>query len=111
MAPFGIEFTIVEPGPARTSFRAGLVSPPAMAAYEHTPSGDLRRAVAGGSFAIQGDPAKMVRAMIDCADRSPAPRRLTLGSGAYARVRAALAGRIEALDAQKDVALSTEFDG
>ncbi len=111
VAPFGIEFTIVEPGPARTSFGAGLVSPPAMAAYEDTPSGDIRRAVASGSFAIKGDPAKMVRAMIDAAGRSPAPRRLTLGSSAYAQVRAALAGRIAALDAQREVALSTDIDG
>ena len=110
VAPFGIEFTIVEPGPARTSFGGGLVSPPPMAVYDDTPAGEVRRAVAGGTFAISGDAAKMAQAMIESVDRSPAPRRLTLGSGAYARIRAALADRIAALDAQKDIALSTEAD-
>ena len=108
--PFGIEFTIVEPGPTRTNFGAGLVSPPAMAAYEDTPSGGMRRAVASGSFAIKGDVNKMAQAMIDCADRSPAPRRLTLGASAYASIRAALTDRIATLDAQKDIALSADAD-
>ena len=40
VAPFGIEVTIVEPGPAKTSFGGGLVSPPPMAVYERTPAGD-----------------------------------------------------------------------
>lgn len=108
VAPFGIEFTIVEPGPAKTSFGGGLVSPPPMAVYERTPAGEVRRAVATGAFPVKGDPMKMVQAMIDSADRSPAPRRLTLGSDAYARVRAALADRLAALDAQKAIALSTD---
>src|ERR1700680_1550116 len=93
VAPFNIEFTIVEPGPAKTSFGGGLVSPPPMDVYENTPAGDVRRAIAAGGFPLPGDPVKMARAMIDSADRSPAPRRLTLGSDAYAKVRAALVGR------------------
>ncbi len=93
VAPFGIAFTIVEPGPVRTSFSAGLVSPPPMAAYDATPAGDVRRAVESGTFKIKGDAMKMVEAMIDCADRSPAARRLTLGSGAYRAIRAALVDR------------------
>ena len=111
VAPFGIEFTVVEPGPARTGFGGGLVSTSPMAAYDATPAGDVRRAVASGAFPIPGDPVKMARAMIDSANRSPAPRRLLLGRGAYARVRAVLADRIAALDAQKDIALSTDMDG
>jgi len=53
---------------------------------------------------------KMVQAMIDCVDRSPTPRRLLLGSDAYAQVRAALVDRLAALDAQREVALSTDVD-
>ena len=53
---------------------------------------------------------KMVQAMIDCVGHSPAPRRLLLGSGAYAQVRAALVDRLAALDAQREVALSTDVD-
>ena len=110
VAPFGITFTIVEPGPTRTNFRAGLVSPPTMAVYDNTPAGDVRRAVTTGAFILKGDAMKMVRAMIDSVDRAPAPLRLLLGADAYARVRAALVARIAALDAQKDIALSTEVD-
>ena len=110
VAPFDIAFTIVEPGPVRTSFGAGLVSPPPMAAYDATPAGDVRRAVGSGTFQIKGDAMKMVRAMIECADHSPAPRRLTLGRGAYRSIRTALVDRIAALDAQQDIAFSTERD-
>ncbi len=110
VAPFGIAFTLVEPGPARTEFGQGLVSPPAMAEYDDTPAGGVRRAVAERSFPIHGDPAKMVRAMIDCADAAEAPRRLLLGRDAFDRVRAALVERLAVLDRQREVALSTEAD-
>ena len=109
VAPFGIAFTLVEPGPTRTNFRAGLVSPPPMAVYDDTPAGMVRRAVASGAFELKGDVIKMVQAMIASADRSPAPRRLTMGTTAYASIRAALIDRLAALDAQKDIALSTDF--
>ena len=108
VAPFGIEFTLVEPGPTRTSFGAGLVSPAPMAAYDHTPAGEVRRAVASGSFPILGDAGKVVEAMIAAADAGTAPRRLTLGSQAYASVRAALQDRLAALEAQESIALSTD---
>jgi NAD(P)-dependent dehydrogenase (short-subunit alcohol dehydrogenase family) len=110
VATFGIEFTIIEPGPSRTSFGTGLVSAPPMAAYENTAAGAVRRAFAGGTFPVKGDAVKMAQAMIDSVDRSPAPKRLTLGSDAYERVRAALIDRITALDAQKDIARSTDAD-
>ena len=110
VAPFDIAFTLIEPGPARTGFGQGLVSPPPMAAYDRTPAGAVRRAVAERSFAIHGDPVKMVRAMIDCADGTEAPRRLLLGRDSFGRVRAALVERLSALDRQREVALSTEAD-
>ncbi|HYY28618.1 MAG TPA: SDR family oxidoreductase [Chthoniobacterales bacterium] len=80
VGPFNIEFTIAEPGPARTSFGGGIVSPPPMKVYENTPSGEIRRAIEARSFVLKGDPAKMVQAMIDTVDRSPAPKRLALVS-------------------------------
>jgi len=109
VAPFGIEFTLVEPGPARTSFGSGLISPPPMAVYDDTPAGAVRRAVQSGAFDITGDPLKMVRAMLDVATRTPAPRRLTLGSGAYTNIYEALTSRLAALEAQKEIAHSTEI--
>ncbi len=110
VAPFGIEFTLVEPGPAKTSFGGGLVHATPLPEYEATPAGDVRRGVSDGSFAVTGDPVKMVDAMLHSADQSPAPRRLTLGRAAYAKIRAALVERLAALDAQQAVAFSTEAD-
>ncbi len=110
VAPFGIEFTLVEPGPAKTSFGSGLVSAPPMDVYEGTPAGEMRRGLAAGTFVVLGDPLKMARAMIASVDATPAPRRLLLGSGAYASVHQALTGRLTALEAQKDIALATDMD-
>jgi len=108
-APLGIEFTIVEPGPAQTGFGAGLVVAPAMDAYEKTPSGEIRHAIASGSFGLKGDPHKVASAIVDSVDRTPAPRRLILGSDAFQRVRAALVERLAALDAQAEIARSTDL--
>ncbi|MEI2416844.1 SDR family oxidoreductase [Orrella sp. JC864] len=110
VAPFGIEFTLVEPGPSATGFKDALVSPPPMAVYDDTPAGAVRRAVASGEFAVTGDVRKIARAMIESAGSQPAPRRLLLGAGAYERVRAALQERLHALQAQREVACSTELD-
>ena len=109
VGPFNIEFTIAEPGPAKTSFGGGIVSPPPMKVYENTPSGEIRRAIEARSFVLKGDPDKMVQAMIESVDRSPAPKRLALGSGTYSSIRNALVSRLEALDAQKDITLSTDI--
>jgi NAD(P)-dependent dehydrogenase (short-subunit alcohol dehydrogenase family) len=77
VTPFGIEFTIAEPGPAKTDFGRGIVSPPPMAIYNNTPAGEIRRAIAGGTFVVTGDPFKMAQAMIGAADRRPAIKRLS----------------------------------
>ena len=109
VASFGIEFTIVEPGPAKTSFGGGIVKSTPMEIYDNTPAGDVRRALEAGSFALKGDPVKMVQSMIDSVERTPAPLRLTLGSDAFDRVRAGLSKRLAELDAQADIARSTEL--
>jgi NAD(P)-dependent dehydrogenase (short-subunit alcohol dehydrogenase family) len=110
VAPFGIAFTLVEPGPTGTNFGAGLVRPEPMAVYENTPVGELRRALASGSFKVTGDASKMVAAIIASADGSAPPLRLTLGSIAYGSIRTALADRLAALESQKAIALSTDVD-
>lgn len=109
VAPFGIEFTLAEPGPTPTNFAAGLDTAPAMPEYAETPSGAVRRALADGSFQLSGDPAQMVRLMIDSADQSPAPRRIAMGSTAYGSIRAALTDRLAQLDAQKAVAFGADL--
>jgi hypothetical protein len=57
-----------------------------------------------------GDPQKIASAIIASADHSPAPKRLTLGSDAYALVHAALTERLAALEAQKELAHSTDVN-
>ena len=108
VAPFGIAFTIAEPGPARTSFRAGLVRAEPMDVYAQTPAGDVRRAVTSGSFVLPGDPVKMARAMIESTERSPAPQRLVMGSSSFVAIRAALHRRLGELEAQEEIARSTD---
>ena len=110
VAPFGVTFTLAEPGPTRTDFGAKIVSSPALAAYDATPAGEVRRMVADRTFAAS-EPQGIVHAMIDSVDQCPAPRRLVMGNGAYSRVRAALVDRLSALDAQKDIALAVDSTG
>jgi NAD(P)-dependent dehydrogenase (short-subunit alcohol dehydrogenase family) len=108
VASFGIAFTIIEPGPTKTNFGRGMISPPPMAVYDNTPVGDIRRAFAGNTFTVKGDPLKTAQAMIDSVDCVPAPKRLALGSSTYTSIRAALADRLATLDAQKDIAYSAD---
>ncbi|UZE47361.1 SDR family oxidoreductase [Rhodopseudomonas sp. P2A-2r] len=108
VAPFGITFTIAEPGASRTDFGRGMVRAPLMDVYDATPAGEVRRAIASGGFAVKGDPDKMAQAMIGCVDISPAPLRLVMGGDSYSHIRAALLARIAELDAQKEIAFSTD---
>jgi len=108
VAPFGIDFLIVEPGPTATNFAAGMVSATPMVEYDKTPAGDVRRAIASGSFAIRGDAGKSVAAMIAAADSERPALRLALGSHAFLSISAALSKRLRAIDEQKDVALQAD---
>lgn len=110
VAPFGIDFMIVEPGPTGTNFAAGLDRAQTMACYEDTPAGDVRRAVASGDFAIKGDAARTVDAMIVAADAPSPPLRLALGSTAYTSISQALTKRRKLLEEQKAVALAADQD-
>lgn len=109
VGPFGIEFTLAEPGPTPTNFAAGLDAAPAMAEYADTPSGGVRRALADGSFKLTGDPVRMVEIMIDSADQAPAPRRITLGSTAYQSIWDSLTQRLAHLESQKNLAHATDL--
>ena len=110
VAPFGIAFVIVEPGPTATSFGANIDRAEATAVYDPTPSGDIRRAIASGAFVLTGDATKSVDAMVAAGDAERPPLRLTLTSTAYANISKALAARMAALEAQKAVAFSADRD-
>lgn len=105
--PFGIRTTLVEPGMIRTSFFSAVQRPPALDVYADNPvimRGDTRVAD------MPGDQAKVVAAMIDVAGLADPPRRLLLGSDAYALVHRALTDRLAAFEAQEDLARSTDVD-
>lgn len=108
VAPFGIDILIAEPGPTGTGFGAALDHAAPLAAYAETPAGAVRRAIAEGRFPIRGDAARTVRAIIATADAERPPLRLALGSTAYDSIGAALRQRLEALQAQRDMAFSAD---
>jgi NAD(P)-dependent dehydrogenase (short-subunit alcohol dehydrogenase family) len=110
VAPFGIDFIIVEPGPTGTNFGANLVSPEAMTVYAETPAGEIRRLITNNAFPLTGDAAKTVDAMIVAADAERPSLRLALGSSAYHSISKALTGRLVELEAQKSVTLSADVD-
>lgn len=110
VAPFNVMLTIIEPGATRTSFAALMVSAPIMPEYDRTPAGDTRRAVEDGSFAINGDPGKMVTAMVECVDSTSPPLRLALGADAYTDMRASLRRRLDDLESQEKLAMSMATD-
>lgn len=110
VAPFGIDFVIVEPGPTVTNFRNGAVRADPMAVYDNTPAGEVRKAIASGSFVLKGDATKTANAMIDAADAKKPALRLALGSTAYASISKALTDRLAVLESQKQVALSVDRD-
>ncbi|OZI38138.1 short-chain dehydrogenase/reductase [Bordetella genomosp. 10] len=110
IAPFNIQTTLVEPGSARTEFAANSAAiAPALDAYAQTPAGAVRRVIEPGFRGQPGDPVKMVQAMIASVDQTPAPKRLALGSDAFQNIKAALTERLASLEAQKDIAVSTDF--
>ena len=109
VAVFGIGCTIVEPGGARTDFRhRSAVVGPMNAAYDALPSRMVNRILNDDTIKSPGDPSRMVDMMIASVDAEPAPLRLTLGSDAYAMMHKAYAARAEALEAQRDLACSTD---
>lgn len=109
VSSFNIEFTIIEPGPTRTAFGMSLDRAEAMQAYEHTASGEMRRAFKAGIFTPKGDLEKMVKAIIGSTDITPAPLRLALGSTAYDNIEKALKTRLESLYALKSITLETDI--
>ena len=109
VAPFNIGMTIIEPGGARTDFRFGSskLSTP-MEVYTGTPA-SMVRGIRDASHPSPGDPRKMVKIMIDSVDQNPAPLRIALGADSYTMIHKALSDRLASLEAQKDVAFSTDF--
>jgi NAD(P)-dependent dehydrogenase (short-subunit alcohol dehydrogenase family) len=111
IAAFNIGVTIVEPGGARTNFRfGGAQLGTQMEVYQGTPAAMVHKLIKDTSRLPIGDPAKMVKTIIDSIDQNPAPKRIALGSDSYAAIHKALTERLASLEAQNAIALSTDFD-
>ncbi len=109
VAAFDIELTLAEPGPAATDFGAALTLATPLDAYAATPVAQVRQGMTDGTFELHGDPDKFTQSMIDTADQSPAPRRITLGSDAYHHIHTALQSRLDDLENQKDLAYAGDL--
>jgi NAD(P)-dependent dehydrogenase (short-subunit alcohol dehydrogenase family) len=105
--PFGIRTILVEPGMVRTGFYDAATRVPVSPPYRGTPAD--REPIPLEQ--MPGDQAKVVTAMIRAALAPDPPRRLLLGSDAYTRVHDGLAARLAAVEAQQDLAASTDVDG
>jgi NAD(P)-dependent dehydrogenase (short-subunit alcohol dehydrogenase family) len=110
VAPFGIDFVLVEPGPTRTNFGAGLVQAKPLPDYVGKPADQLRQAFINGTFPIKGDAVRTVDAIIAAADGKHPALRLTLGSTAYSSISKALRDRQQSLEAQREIAYSADAD-
>ncbi|MDR1383600.1 MAG: SDR family oxidoreductase [Planctomycetaceae bacterium] len=114
-APFNIKVTLVEPDGIRTGFFShnGKFGQE-LEAYNDQPARDFKRFyqnihVQNGLGNIIGDPQKMAKVIIQHVDDGNKTLRLTLGSDAYQEIKNALILRLTELEAQKDLAYSTDF--
>jgi hypothetical protein len=67
------------------------------------------RGIKASTHPSPGDPVRIAKVVIDSVEQTPAPLRITVGSDAYGYIHTALSERLAALEAQKDVAYSTDF--
>jgi NAD(P)-dependent dehydrogenase (short-subunit alcohol dehydrogenase family) len=110
LASFRIGVSIIEPGGARTNFRfGGAQLGTQLEAYKGTPAAIVHTMIKDTSRLPPGDPAKMAKVIIDSVDQDPAPKRIALGSDAYGVIHKALTDPLSALEAQREIALSTDF--
>ena len=109
VSPFGIQTTLVEPGAIRTGFAGSGILSPELDAYREGPVGVLRNVTTDG-FTAPGDPAKMATAIVDTFAAQVAPVRLALGPDVFGYIKTALTARLEQVEAQKSVTMSTDCD-
>ncbi|MGW0512715.1 SDR family oxidoreductase [Streptomyces olivaceoviridis] len=110
LAPLGIRTTIVEPGAARTAFRANWASRLSSSAAlpDYLPVHEALARSAGAAGGQVGDLVRMARALVALAGMPSPPLRLPLGSDALAGIENALCAQLEEL--RRFAALSTSTD-
>jgi NAD(P)-dependent dehydrogenase (short-subunit alcohol dehydrogenase family) len=108
---FGIRTTLVEPGMVATDFYGSAdVAPSTLPAYAGTQAAAFTHGNGVPLEDMRGDPNKVAEAMIRIGELEEPPRRQLLGSDAYTMVHDALTERLQAVEAQREIALTTDRD-
>ncbi|MFF5438482.1 SDR family oxidoreductase [Streptomyces achromogenes] len=110
LAPLGIRTTIVEPGAARTAFRANWASrlPGSAALPDYLPVHEALARSAGAVGGQAGDPARMARALVVLAGMPSPPLRLPLGSDALTGIENARSDQLQELRRFATLSASTD---
>ena len=109
MALVGVKVTIVEPGGFRTDFAGTSTSlKPGRPEYDAVVGAAARRQ-AEYDGRQPGDPRKAAQAILRLAAEAQPPLRLPLGSDALAAIAAADRGRLQMLEAWRDLSASTDY--
>lgn len=110
LAPFNVGLTLVEPGGARTEFRAGSAQiAEGLPAYEGNPAHAFRAMLDPANGLAPGDPVEMAKRMIESVEVSPAPLRIVLGTQALEATIAAIEHRLAVFRTQSELAASTDY--
>lgn len=102
--PFGIHTTLIEPGVVDTGFFNAATRVPLSAPYRGGPA-DTSPTTSDEAI---DDPQRVVSGILRAADDATPPRRLVLGSDAWALVTGALSQRLIEVAAQRDNAASAD---
>ncbi|WP_030830791.1 SDR family oxidoreductase [Streptomyces hygroscopicus] len=113
LAPLGIRTTIVEPGAARTGFRANWASrlPTGGAIPDYLPVHEALARSAGAAGGQIGDPVRMAQALVALADTPNPPLRLPLGSDALAGIENTRSDQLAELRRYAPLSASTDYPG
>ncbi|WP_244967320.1 SDR family oxidoreductase [Streptomyces cacaoi] len=110
LTPLGIRTTIVEPGAARTGFRANWASrlPGDAALPDYLPVHEALARSADAAARQVGDPARVAQALVVLADMPSPPLRLPLGSDALVGIGNARSDQLEELRRFATLSSSTD---
>lgn len=112
VASLGIKVTIVEPGAFRTDFNGRSLSTPAQLIDDYaTTSGEFLKWIQEMDGKQPGDPNKAAEAMIQAVESDNPPLRLALGADAVETIEEKLESVKAELNAWKQVAIDTAFEG